>query len=61
MIKNKTSPNIVLAKWRFKGEIDSFSFFCRNSLLYFLFFINLENNKRLLLSLVCRLPEIKTV
>ncbi|MDY0090910.1 MAG: hypothetical protein RBR78_11170, partial [Flavobacteriaceae bacterium] len=39
VVTQDTQPthNIVLAKWRVKGEIESFSFFCRNSLLYFLF------------------------
>jgi len=51
-MKNNTSANIVLAKWRVKGEIESFSFFLSQQPFIFPFFINLENNKRLLLSLV---------
>ena len=42
---------MVLAKWQFKGEIESFFFFDATA-FYIFFFLNLENNKTLLLFLV---------
>lgn len=43
--------NIILAKWRVKGEIKSFSFFIATA-FYRYFFYNLVDSNKLLLNLV---------